>query len=57
MQIVNALKYLNEIRPPIIHYDLKPGGSSRQNNRVLNHATLIKKSYKTDSHRGRRPQC
>ncbi|CAI5676070.1 unnamed protein product [Oreochromis niloticus] len=25
MQIVNALKYLNEIRPPIIHYDLKPG--------------------------------
>lgn len=27
MQIVNALKYLNEIRPPIIHYDLKPGGS------------------------------
>lgn len=30
MQIVNALKYLNEIRPPIIHYDLKPGGSPRQ---------------------------
>ncbi|KAM9424553.1 serine/threonine-protein kinase tousled-like 2 isoform 2-T2 [Pholidichthys leucotaenia] len=25
MQLVNALKYLNEIRPPIIHYDLKPG--------------------------------
>ncbi|GAA6214298.1 serine/threonine-protein kinase tousled-like 2 [Lates japonicus] len=25
MQIVNALKYLNQIRPPIIHYDLKPG--------------------------------
>uniref|UniRef100_A0A8C1UET0 non-specific serine/threonine protein kinase n=1 Tax=Cyprinus carpio TaxID=7962 RepID=A0A8C1UET0_CYPCA len=25
MQVVNALKYLNEIRPPIIHYDLKPG--------------------------------
>ncbi|XP_063048722.1 serine/threonine-protein kinase tousled-like 2 [Engraulis encrasicolus] len=25
MQIANALKYLNEIRPPIIHYDLKPG--------------------------------
>ncbi|XP_030629110.1 serine/threonine-protein kinase tousled-like 2 [Chanos chanos] len=25
MQIVSALKYLNEIRPPIIHYDLKPG--------------------------------
>lgn len=30
MQIVNALKYLNEIRPPIIHYDLKPGGSPLQ---------------------------
>lgn len=28
MQIVNALKYLNEIKPPIIHYDLKPGGHS-----------------------------
>ncbi|XP_054454481.1 serine/threonine-protein kinase tousled-like 2 isoform X2 [Anoplopoma fimbria] len=25
LQIVNALKYLNQIRPPIIHYDLKPG--------------------------------
>uniref|UniRef100_A0A673NH20 non-specific serine/threonine protein kinase n=1 Tax=Sinocyclocheilus rhinocerous TaxID=307959 RepID=A0A673NH20_9TELE len=25
MQIVNALRYLNEIKPPIIHYDLKPG--------------------------------
>uniref|UniRef100_A0A4W4HCV9 non-specific serine/threonine protein kinase n=1 Tax=Electrophorus electricus TaxID=8005 RepID=A0A4W4HCV9_ELEEL len=25
MQIVNALKYLNEIHPPVIHYDLKPG--------------------------------
>ncbi|KAM9715420.1 serine/threonine-protein kinase tousled-like 2 isoform 2-T5 [Menidia menidia] len=25
MQLVNALKYLNQIRPPIIHYDLKPG--------------------------------
>lgn len=28
MQIVNALKYLNEIKPPIIHYDLKPGMSN-----------------------------
>lgn len=27
MQIVNALRYLNEIKPPIIHYDLKPGES------------------------------
>ncbi|XP_068604797.1 serine/threonine-protein kinase tousled-like 1-B isoform X2 [Brachionichthys hirsutus] len=25
MQIAGALRYLNEIRPPIIHYDLKPG--------------------------------
>lgn len=24
-QVVSALKYLNEIKPPIIHYDLKPG--------------------------------
>lgn len=31
MQIVNALKYLNEIRPPIIHYDLKPGESPMRN--------------------------
>lgn len=27
MQIVNALKYLNDIKPPIIHYDLKPGNN------------------------------
>lgn len=27
MQIVSALRYLNEIKPPIIHYDLKPGES------------------------------
>ena len=25
VQTVSALKYLNEIKPPIIHYDLKPG--------------------------------
>lgn len=25
MQLVSALKYLNDIKPPIIHYDLKPG--------------------------------
>jgi tousled-like kinase len=25
LQVVSALKYLNEIKPPIIHYDLKPG--------------------------------
>ncbi|XP_041478196.1 serine/threonine-protein kinase tousled-like 2 [Lytechinus variegatus] len=25
MQVVSALKYLNERKPPIIHYDLKPG--------------------------------
>ncbi|EHB06364.1 Serine/threonine-protein kinase tousled-like 2 [Heterocephalus glaber] len=25
MQIMNTLKYLNEIKPPIIHYDIKPG--------------------------------
>jgi len=25
MQVSSALKYLNEINPPVIHYDLKPG--------------------------------
>jgi len=25
MQVVSALKYLNERKPPVIHYDLKPG--------------------------------
>ncbi|CAH3186499.1 unnamed protein product, partial [Porites lobata] len=25
IQTVSALKYLNEIKPPVIHYDLKPG--------------------------------
>lgn len=26
MQTVSALRYLNEVvRPPVIHYDLKPG--------------------------------
>lgn len=25
VQMVSALKYLNEVKPPIIHYDLKPG--------------------------------
>ncbi|XP_065896668.1 serine/threonine-protein kinase tousled-like 2 isoform X2 [Dysidea avara] len=25
MQTLSALRYLNEIKPPIIHYDLKPG--------------------------------
>jgi hypothetical protein len=29
MQVVHALKYLNEIKPPIIHYDLKPGKNRR----------------------------
>ena len=25
MQTLSALKYMNEIKPPVIHYDLKPG--------------------------------
>lgn len=25
MQVVSALRHLNEIKPPVIHYDLKPG--------------------------------
>ena len=28
MQTMRALKYLNEIKPPIIHFDLKPGAAS-----------------------------
>ncbi len=28
MQIVQALKYLNELEHPVIHYDLKPGKMS-----------------------------
>ena len=30
MQVAHALRYLNEIRPSIIHYDLKPGESPLQ---------------------------
>lgn len=30
MQVVSALKYLNEIKPPVIHYDLKPGNVNHQ---------------------------
>ena len=28
MQTMGALKYLNEIKPPVIHFDLKPGEKS-----------------------------
>lgn len=31
MQVVSALKYLNEIKPPVIHYDLKPGNDYELN--------------------------
>lgn len=34
VQTVSALKYLNEIKPPIIHYDLKPGKSERAKRRI-----------------------
>ncbi|GIY58869.1 hypothetical protein CDAR_463191 [Caerostris darwini] len=38
MQVVHALKYLNEIKPPVIHYDLKPGnillGSGNVSNEI-----------------------
>ena len=30
MQIASALKYLNQIKPPVIHYDLKPGQYSQE---------------------------
>lgn len=41
MQIVNALKYLNEIKPPIIHYDLKPG----KHNILSSHNLGLKRKY------------
>ena len=25
LQVMSALKYLNSIKPPVIHFDLKPG--------------------------------
>lgn len=36
MQVVSALKYLNEIKPPVIHYDLKPGKYYLANTIVIN---------------------
>ncbi|MGH0122098.1 UNVERIFIED_CONTAM: hypothetical protein FKN15_013017 [Acipenser sinensis] len=45
MQIVNALRYLNEIKPPIIHYDLKPGGHACREYRIhkeLDHPRIVK---------------
>jgi len=35
MQIVSALRYLNEIKPPIIHYDLKPGNILLRDGNIL----------------------
>lgn len=35
MQVVSALKYLNEIKPPVIHYDLKPGKYYESNHLLL----------------------
>ena len=29
MQTMGALKYLNEIKPPVIHFDLKPGDKEK----------------------------
>lgn len=42
MQIVSALRYLNEIKPPIIHYDLKPGGSSECSQSGRTHCTTVR---------------
>lgn len=44
MQIVSALRYLNEIKPPIIHYDLKPGMLSlkKKNTKKTHHPQVFK---------------
>ncbi|XP_065312922.1 serine/threonine-protein kinase tousled-like 2 [Gordionus sp. m RMFG-2023] len=34
LQAISAIKYLNEIKPPIIHYDLKPGNILLQSGSV-----------------------
>lgn len=47
MQIVNALKYLNEIKPPIIHYDLKPGKYALLDNWWLSSHQFKKIRYST----------
>lgn len=47
MQIVNALKYLNEIKPPIIHYDLKPGKYALLDNWWLSSHQFKKICYST----------
>lgn len=41
MQIVNALRYLNEIKPPIIHYDLKPGERNTHNNYCITELCML----------------
>lgn len=41
MQIVSALRYLNEIKPPIIHYDLKPGGSPESSQYGCTHCATV----------------
>ena len=40
MQTLSALKYMNEIKPPIIHYDLKPGLSVVSGLDTLSHTLL-----------------
>lgn len=55
MQIVNALKYLNEIRPPIIHYDLKPGGSSMPAWKMFAHAFFCSNNFESINAGGKKP--
>lgn len=44
MQTVSALRYLNvNIRPPVIHYDLKPGKENRKKKKKLLLINFIKK--------------
>lgn len=44
LQTVSALKYLNEIKPPVIHYDLKPGKASR----CLSRSQLLRRNSEGD---------
>lgn len=51
VQTSSALRYLNEIKPPVIHYDLKPGKLQVSPMFLL----LLGSAYKTVGPPGERP--